>query len=230
MTNNLKNISLEVKNLSKSYKQGNLDYQILDDVNFSIKKGEILGLIGPSGSGKTSLLNILGMLDTPNSGEVYINQIATSKLNDAQKTKIRGENIGFVFQFHHLFQDFSALENVMFPLKIQGADTKEAKKKATEILEKIGLGHRLNNYPSQLSGGEQQRVAIARAIVFSPKILIADEPTGNLDAENAQNIFNMLMDLVKSNGISVIVATHDVNIANQLPKKIKIDNKKLITF
>lgn len=224
------NIVLETKNLSKSYNQGNENYEILHEVNFVLQKGEVLGLIGPSGSGKTSLLNILGMLDTPTSGEVYINGIETSKMNDSQKTKLRGENIGFVFQFHHLFQDFTALENVMFPLKIQGINNVIAKQKALYILEKMGLQDRINNYPSQLSGGEQQRVSIARAIVFNPKILIADEPTGNLDQENAQKVFDMLLDLVKSYGISIIIATHDTNIANQIPKKIKIENKKLINF
>lgn len=227
MTNNL---VLETKSLSKSYTQGNQEYEILKDVNFALKKGEVLGLVGPSGSGKTSLLNMLGMLDSPTTGEVFINGVETSKMGDAQKTKCRGENIGFVFQFHHLFQDFTAIENVMFPLRIQGINSVIAKQKALYILDKMGLSDRLNNYPSQLSGGEQQRVSIARAIVFNPKILIADEPTGNLDQENAQKVFNMLMDLVRSYGISIILATHDSNIANQIPKKIKIENKKLLEF
>ena len=229
MTKN-NNFVLETKDLCKSYTQGNENYEILKDVNFSLSKGEVLGLIGPSGSGKTSLLNILGMLDTPSSGEVYINGVETSGMKDSQKTKLRGENIGFVFQFHHLFQDFTSLENVMFPLRIQGVNSVIAKQKALYILEKMGLQDRLNNYPSQLSGGEQQRVSIARAIVFNPKILIADEPTGNLDQENAQKVFNMLLELVSSYGISIILATHDTNIASQIPKKIKIENKNLVNF
>ena len=229
MTKN-NNFVLETKDLCKSYTQGNENYEILKDVNFSLSKGEVLGLIGPSGSGKTSLLNILGMLDTPSSGEVYINGVETSGMKDSQKTKLRGENIGFVFQFHHLFQDFTSLENVMFPLRIQGVNSAIAKQKALYILEKMGLQDRLNNYPSQLSGGEQQRVSIARAIVFNPKILIADEPTGNLDQENAQKVFNMLLELVSSYGISIILATHDTNIASQIPKKIKIENKNLVNF
>ncbi len=231
MIKNLSNdIILETKNLYKSYNQGEVEYEILRDVNFSLKKGEILGLIGPSGSGKTSLLNILGMLDIPTSGEVFINGLEVSSMNDTQKTKLRGQNIGFVFQFHHLFQDFTALENVMFPLKIQKVENNLAKQKALHILKQMGLESRINNYPLQLSGGEQQRVAIARAIVFNPKILIADEPTGNLDQENSQMVFNMLLDLVKTYEISVILATHEVNIASQISKKIKIENKNIISF
>ncbi|MDR0484611.1 MAG: ABC transporter ATP-binding protein [Alphaproteobacteria bacterium] len=225
-----KNIVLEANNVFKEYTQENNKYEILKNINFSLAKKEIVGLIGPSGSGKTTLLNLLGMLDTPSSGEIFVNGVATSGLADKEKTNLRGSNIGFVFQFHHLFPDFTCLENVMFPLRIQGVQKNIALSRAEEILEKMGLSERRNNYPTQISGGEQQRTAIARAIVFNPKIIIADEPTGNLDTENAQMVFNLLLGLVETLDTAIIVATHDTNIANQIPKKIKIENKTLINI
>ncbi|MDR2007375.1 MAG: ABC transporter ATP-binding protein [Alphaproteobacteria bacterium] len=224
----MSNAVLEAKGVFKNYTQGDIQFDILQDINFALHKKEVVGLIGPSGSGKTTLLNLLGMLDIPSGGEIFVDGIATSVLSDADKTKLRGASIGFVFQFHNLLQDFTALENVMFPLLIQGIDRNIAKEKAENILEKMGLKDRLKNYPSQLSGGEQQRVAIARAVVFNPKIIIADEPTGNLDTKNSQMVFEMLLDLVSQMDLAIILATHDTSISSRIPKKITIENKTLV--
>jgi lipoprotein-releasing system ATP-binding protein len=220
---------LTAHNISKFYKlpESSEKISILENINFNLNSGEIKALVGPSGSGKTTLLNILGLLDTISSGELLFNNININKLNTNELSSLRGENLGFVFQFHHLLPDFTALENVMLPLFIKQIDTKQAKKLATEILEKIGLSHRLKSYPSQLSGGEQQRVSIARALVSKPKLLIADEPTGNLDKNNALEVFKMLMDLVKNNNTAMLIATHDSNIFNLIENKITIENKTL---
>ncbi|MCL2567251.1 MAG: ABC transporter ATP-binding protein [Alphaproteobacteria bacterium] len=223
-------VVLQAQGVSKEYTEAESKYEILKDVNFSLQKKSVYGLVGPSGSGKTTLLNLLGMLDTPSAGEIFVNGAATSSLSEIQKTKMRGENIGFVFQFHNLLQDFTALENVMFPLLIQKVNKNTAMDRSADILEKMGLSGRLKNYPSQLSGGEQQRVAIARAVVFNPKIIIADEPTGNLDTKNSQMVFEMLLDLVSHMEAAIILATHDSNISRQISKKITIENKTLVNI
>ncbi len=221
---------LAVEDLKKSYFQASEELIIFQGVNFTMLERDIIALVGPSGSGKSSLLNILGMLDSPTAGKLYLNNHDVSDLNDFEQTKIRGKNIGFVFQFHHLFPDFTAVENVMLPLKIHGMKHEEAKSRASELLSSMKLGNRLNNFPSQLSGGEQQRVSIARAMIMNPRILIADEPTGNLDFNTAKIVFNMLLDLVQTKGVSIILATHDLNIASQIPHKMRLEDQALVRF
>jgi lipoprotein-releasing system ATP-binding protein len=194
---------LELSNVTKSFSQAGQKIEIIKNADFSIKSSEFLSLIGPSGSGKTTLLQICGMLDNPSSGAVIINGENMAKANDEKRTKIRKMNIGFIYQFHHLLPEFSALENVALPLLIQDVKKAEAYQKASEILSEVGLQDRLDFKPSQLSGGQQQRVAIARAIVAKPKLILADEPTGNLDYEISEKIFYLLKDLTKKQSIAL---------------------------
>lgn len=208
----MSSFSVITKSIKKVYKtEGNSDTIALKGVDLQIEKGDMVAIMGPSGSGKSTLLHIIGGIDIATSGEVLIEGTDIYKLEDKELSRFRNENIGFVFQFHYLLSEFTALENVAIPLQIKG--DKDAIKKATDILEKLGLGHRLNHKPPMLSGGEQQRVAIARAIVNNPKILIADEPTGNLDSENAKNVINLIKDISEKNLMTVIIATHDIEIA-----------------
>ncbi|MEZ0322702.1 MAG: ABC transporter ATP-binding protein [Hydrogenothermaceae bacterium] len=208
----MNNFSVIAKSIKKIYyTDSNTSTVALRGIDLQINKGEMVAIMGPSGSGKSTLLHILGGIDIPTSGEVLIEETDIYKLPDKQLSKFRNENIGFVFQFHYLLSEFTALDNVALPLQIKG--DKEATQKAKDILEKVGLGDRLNHKPSMLSGGEQQRVAIARAVVNNPKILIADEPTGNLDSENAKNVINLIKDLSEKNLMTVIIATHDIEIA-----------------
>lgn len=221
-------IILETKNLSKSYIQAGRELLVFKDVNLSLKEGEIVALVGASGSGKTSLLNILGMLDDPSSGKLFLNQQDVSNIKDEEKTKLRGQNIGFVFQFHNLLPDFSALENIIIPQIINGISKNIATTNALNMLRAVGLKNKANSFPSNLSGGEQQRVALARAVVLKPKILIADEPTGNLDATTTKEIFSLMLELVENHNIAVILATHNLNLARSVHKIVEITNKHLV--
>lgn len=220
--------ALKLINATKKFGLKNQEIIALDNVNLTVKKGEICSLIGPSGSGKTTLLQIAGLLDQATSGEIFINNINASKSNEATRTKIRKENIGFIYQFHHLLPEFSALENVAMPLLIQNKDKDFAFKKAQEILELIDLKNRIHHNPSELSGGQQQRVAIARAIVSKPSLILADEPTGNLDSVNSQNVFTLLQDLAKNYEIACLVVTHNLELAKKLPRQIEIRDGKII--
>lgn len=203
---------VQAKNLKKVYKTADgFDTVALKGVDIEIERGQMVAVMGPSGSGKSTLLHLLGGIDVPTDGEVLIEGKNIYKMKDEELSKFRNENIGFVFQFHYLLSEFTALENVAIPLELQG--DKEAYVKAEEILRRLSLGHRLNHKPTMLSGGEQQRVAIARAVVCSPKILIADEPTGNLDSENAKKAMEIIKGLSEESQMSVIIATHDVEIA-----------------
>lgn len=224
-----KSTILEAKNLSKSYLQGGIELLVFEDVHLSLHEKEIVALVGASGSGKTSLLNILGMLDEPCGGKLFLQEQDVSKLNDEEKTKLRGQNIGFVFQFHHLLPDFSALENIIIPQVINGISKQIATNNALNILKAVGLKNKANSFPSNLSGGEQQRVALARAVVLKPKILIADEPTGNLDATTTKEIFSLMLELVENHKIAVILATHNLNLARSVHRIVEITNKKLVT-
>ncbi|XWO13458.1 Lipoprotein-releasing system ATP-binding protein LolD [Candidatus Hepatincola sp. Pdp] len=220
---------LEAKKLSKSYIQANKELLVFKDVSFSLQEGEIVALVGASGSGKTSLLNILGMLDTPCSGTLLLKQQDVSKITDEEKTKLRGQNIGFVFQFHNLLPDFNALENIIIPQIINGINKNTAIMNALNMLTSVGLKQKANSFPSNLSGGEQQRVALARALVMQPKLLIADEPTGNLDATTTKEVFALMLELVKKHKIAIILATHNLNLASSVHRIIEITNKKLVT-
>ena len=218
---------LELSNVTKSFSQAGQKIEIIKNADFSIKSSEFLSLIGPSGSGKTTLLQICGMLDNPTSGTVIINGKNMAKANDEKRTKIRKMNIGFIYQFHHLLPEFSALENVALPLLIQDVKKVEAYQKASEILSEVGLDDRLDFKPSQLSGGQQQRVAIARAIVAKPKLILADEPTGNLDYELSEKIFDLLKDLTKKHQIACLIVTHNLELAKKTDKILRIKNGEI---
>ncbi len=222
------NIILEIKNLSKTFKAeiaaGDFTLQ---NINYQLKKGEVACLIGPSGSGKTTLLQLIGLLDSPTSGEIIIDGITTSNQKDSVKTQIRRNKIGFIYQFHNLLPEFSALENAALPILIQGKDKDEAFSAAKEPLTKVGLGNRLDYKPSQLSGGQQQRVAICRAFTHRPSLILADEPTGNLDSKNSDNVFELLLSLAKEEGVSCLIVTHNLQLANKVNKKIAIQDGSL---
>ncbi len=217
-------IILELEKVTKNFVQAGQKIEIIKNANFSIKSSEFLSLIGPSGSGKTTLLQICGMLDNPSSGSVIIDGKNMAKANDEKRTKMRKLNIGFIYQFHHLLPEFSALENVALPLLIQGLSKNESYEKARSTLEEVELQDRLDFKPSQLSGGQQQRVAIARAIVAKPKLILADEPTGNLDSELSEKIFDLLKDLTKRYKISCLIVTHNLELAKKTDKILKIKN------
>ncbi len=221
-------VVLECKNITKTYIEpsGN-KLVVLENSCFSIKKGELVSFIGPSGSGKSTLLQICGLLDKPDSGEVIINGVPTSQLNDKERTKIRRLNLGFVYQAHHLFTDFTSLENVMMPLLIQNLSRDKAYILAKKQLEEMGLGDKIDVKPYALSGGEKQRVAIARAIIAKPDLILADEPTGNLDKDNGIKILNILSLLVKRYNLSLLMVTHNQDLCDSFDRKITINNRKI---
>ncbi|MDR0942225.1 MAG: ABC transporter ATP-binding protein [Holosporales bacterium] len=215
---------LELQNIGVKFKSGDSFINVLNDVNFSINKGESVSLVGPSGTGKSTLLQVSALLEKPTSGEVVVHGKRTSDLSDDERTKIRRENIGFVYQFHNLLPEFSALENVMIPSLINNTPREIAKQKALDLLDKVDMSHRANHNSKTLSGGEQQRIAIARALANDPDIIIADEPTGNLDPTNAEIIFNLFLSLVKNNGASLFMATHNIEFAKRLDRLVAISN------
>ena len=221
-------VVLELKELNKSFNQGKSKIVILNDASFSIKKGEIVALIGPSGTGKSTLLYTAGLLDKADSGDVIVDGKSTSKFNDNQKTKLRCKKIGFVYQQHNLFADFSAVENVMFPLLINGVKKSKALEIAKTHLDKMGLTHRANHKPMEMSGGEQQRVAIARALANSPMLLLADEPTGNLDPYNSEAVFENLLYRVKNDNMTAFVATHNPILAKKMDRKVALVDGQLV--
>lgn len=211
-------LMLSAAHLSKSISS----IEILKNINLTVKAKEAVALTGPSGSGKTSLLHILGLLDHPTAGTVKILGSDTKNLTERDRTALRRDSMGFVYQFHHLLPNFDALENVAMPLLIQGYNKKKALEESEALLTEVGLAHRLHHKTHQLSGGEQQRVAIARAIIHHPKILLADEPTGNLDTKNSQHIFDLLIDLVKKRNMCALIATHNDLLAQQLGRVITL--------
>ena len=204
------------------------DLVIVEDVDLTLNRGEIIALVGPSGSGKSSLLHIAGLLEAPSSGEVHIGGVATSKLGDAARTRIRRDGLGFVYQFHHLLPEFSALGNVALPQLIAGVKQKDAEAEAARLLTALGLGERLHHQPGQLSGGEQQRTAIARALANKPDVLLADEPTGNLDPKTSDVVFEALLSLVRSEGLAAIIATHDQRLAKKMDRIVAIRDQRLV--
>lgn len=220
--------SLHAVKISKYFKQPHNKIVILDEADFEIFPNEVVAVVGPSGCGKTTFLQILGLLDKPDHGEIFINNINYSKGGDNKRTACRKNNIGFIYQAYNLLSNFTALENVMLPLLIQNISKKEVKKKAIDLLERLGLANRANHFPAQLSGGEQQRVAIARSVIHEPAIILADEPTGNLDKENSIKTITLLIDLVKSLQKSLVIVTHNPDISNKADKIVTIDNGKII--
>ena len=219
----MSNPCLELKHVSRFYGDKETRLEVLKDVNFTLQKGEITALVGPSGSGKSTLLHIAGLLDTPSGGQIFVNGVDVSHASDKARTLLRRKAIGFVYQSHLLLPDFNALENVMLPQLIDGKSTKEARKRAEELLDLVGLKHRIKHRSGQLSGGEQQRVAIARALANEPSILLADEPTGNLDPLTAEGVFQTFLNLVKETKLSALIATHNPDLALQMDKQIRVE-------
>ena len=219
---------LELKNISRSFKQGNQKLDVLRGINLDIAKGEVVALIGPSGSGKSTMLQIIGLLDQPTGGEIYLNGQKCSKSSDALRTSLRRDYLGFVYQYHNLLPDFDAVENVMMPLLIAGANPSLSQERATKLLKRMGLAKRLKHRPAELSGGEQQRVAIARALANTPKLLLADEPTGNLDPKTSATVFAELIAIVKETGLSALIATHNMELAQQMDRVVTLQNGKLV--
>ncbi len=219
---------LELKNIHKNFRLGEDDIEVLNGIEISIQQGETFAIVGPSGSGKTTLLQIIGLLDSPTSGELYIRGESPEDLKDKSKSRLRNEFFGFIYQFHHLLNEFTALENTMMPLLIREQTTKEARTKAQDLLIRIGLEHRINHKPHELSGGECQRVAVARALVTSPSLILADEPTGNLDPETADRVFDSFLDLNRSLNTSLIMVTHNQELAKRMDKVYELNFGKLI--
>jgi lipoprotein-releasing system ATP-binding protein len=211
---------LTIENLKRSFTQGDKTVHVLKGIDLYLNKGELVALVGASGSGKSTLLQIAGLLDHPTEGQVVINDRSLSDANDRERTNARKGELGFVYQFHHLLPDFSAIENVMLALDIAGLPRKEGKERAENILVKMGLKDRLDHIPAELSGGEQQRVAISRAIVTKPSLLLADEPTGNLDEATAARVFEAFVDLVREEGLTALIATHDMNLADKMDRRL----------
>ncbi len=215
-------VLLQCDNLCKRYQEGNVQTDVLHNVSFTIQSGEMMAIVGSSGSGKSTLLHLLGGLDTPTSGDVIFNGQPMSGLSSAAKAELRNRELGFIYQFHHLLPDFTALENVAMPLLIGKKKTDEVQSRALEMLNAVGLGHRSNHRPSELSGGERQRVAIARALVNNPRLVMADEPTGNLDARNADSIFALLGELNQRQGTAFLVVTHDLQLARRMSRQLEM--------
>ncbi|HEX4043127.1 MAG TPA: ABC transporter ATP-binding protein [Xanthobacteraceae bacterium] len=208
--------------ISRQFRQGDSTLDILRGAELAVWPGQSVALVAPSGAGKSTLLHIAGLLEHPDSGEVYIDAIATSTLSDVERTRIRRTEIGFVYQAHHLLPEFSALENVVMPQMIRGLSRREASARGSELLSYLGLGDRLTHRPAELSGGEQQRVAIARAVANAPRILLADEPTGNLDVHTGGHVFATLHQLVRASGLAAIIATHNLDIAAQMDRRVTL--------
>ncbi|EMH4161432.1 lipoprotein-releasing ABC transporter ATP-binding protein LolD [Pluralibacter gergoviae] len=215
-------ILLQCDNLCKRYQEGTVQTEVLHDVSFSIGEGEMMAIVGSSGSGKSTLLHLLGGLDTPTSGDVIFSGKPLSGMSLAAKAELRNRELGFIYQFHHLLPDFTAQENVAMPLLIGKKKPAEITERARAMLDAVGLDHRRDHRPSELSGGERQRVAIARALVNEPRLVMADEPTGNLDARNADSIFKLLGDLNQKQGTAFLVVTHDLQLAKRMGRQLEM--------
>ena len=221
-------VSLELRAVERHYGEGAGRLSILKGADFTLKSGETVALVAPSGTGKSTLLHIAGLLERPDAGEVIINGLSCGELSDKDRTSIRRNEIGFVYQFHHLLPEFTALENIMMPQLISGLKKSEARDRAAQLLDYMRIGERGSHRPSELSGGEQQRVAIARAVANAPMILLADEPTGNLDPKTAGYVFEALEALVKQSGLAAIIATHNHDLAVRMDRRITLDAGKVV--
>ncbi|UTT84443.1 lipoprotein-releasing ABC transporter ATP-binding protein LolD [Vibrio pelagius] len=219
---------LQCRDIRKTYREGSLDTEVLKGVSFDIEQGELVSIIGTSGSGKSTLLHILGALDDASSGSVHFLDQDLAALSSNKQAKLRNQHLGFVYQFHHLLADFSALENVAMPLLIGGVKPSQAKKEAVALLDKVGLSHRVDHRPSELSGGERQRVAIARALVNKPSLVLADEPTGNLDHATALSIYDLMRELNREYNTAFLVVTHDGELAAKMDRQLHMQDGLLV--
>ena len=219
---------LRLTGVGRRYHQGERELIILDDANFELRKGEMVALVAPSGAGKSTLLHTAGLLEHPDSGEVTVNGRASSGLSDDDRTAMRRSDIGFVYQFHHLLPEFTALENIMVPQLIKGLSNADAEARARQLLDYMKIGHRADHRPAELSGGEQQRVAIARAVANAPLVLLADEPTGNLDPVTASYVFEALEALVRQSGLAAMIATHNHELAKRMDRRVTLKDGKVV--
>jgi lipoprotein-releasing system ATP-binding protein len=221
-------VVLQAKALSRHFEDGSRRVQVLDGVDLSVLAGEMVAIVGASGSGKSTLLHCLGLLDRPDSGELIISETNTSNLSERERARVRNAHLGFVYQFHHLLPEFNAVDNVAMPLIVGKQPLTDARQRARELLQEMGLGHRLDHYPGQLSGGERQRVALARALVTRPVCVLADEPTGNLDSDTAEQVFDLITRIRDDFETAVILVTHDLQLAKRASRCLSMRHGKLV--
>ena len=221
-------IIMRLQRVGRAYQEADRELVILKDADFTLRRGEMVALVAPSGAGKSTLLHTAGLLERPDNGEVFLDGRACSKLSDDERTAVRRNDVGFVYQFHHLLPEFSALENVMMPQMIRGLSKKQAAERAQQLLEYMKIGKRASHRPSELSGGEQQRVAIARAVANAPLVLLADEPTGNLDPTTSSYVFGALEALVRQSGLAALIATHNHELAHRMDRRVTLKDGKVV--
>lgn len=226
--NSANDVVMRASHIAKTYEEGDLKTDVLSDVSFTLKRSETLAIVGASGSGKSTLLHILGGLDTLTRGEVEVDGRNLSSLSDAERGRVRNRSMGFIYQFHHLLPEFTALENVCMPLLIRGVSINEAERQASELLGRVGLAKRLHHKPAELSGGERQRSAVARALVTRPAVVLGDEPTGNLDETNAAQVYDLMIELNREIGTSFILVTHDNRLAKRMDRTLELHNSSLM--
>jgi lipoprotein-releasing system ATP-binding protein len=218
---------LELRQVRRTFKQGDREIPVLTGAEAALYPGQAIALVGPSGAGKSTLLHIAGLLETPDAGRVLVNGADCAQLSDGERTRVRRREMGFVYQFHQLLPEFTALENVLMPQLIAGTARRRGQARAKELLVMLGLGHRLEHRPAQLSGGEQQRAAIARALANAPKLLLADEPTGNLDPHTSAHVFHELLELIRHSGVAALIATHNLALAKRMHRVLVLDGGRL---
>ncbi len=219
---------LELDAVVRTYEQAGSPLEVIREATLVVPAGELVGLIGPSGAGKSTLLHVAGLLELPDGGEVHIAGKTCGAMSDSGRTDVRRNEIGFVYQFHHLLPEFSAIENVMLPQMIAGHARREARQRAADLIESVGLQERASHRPARLSGGEQQRVAIARALANGPRLLLADEPTGNLDTHTAEDVFGLLIEFVRESGLAAVIATHNLDLAAKMDRVVRLEDGRLI--